>query len=139
MKKTLLLSFVLLCGPLSFAATMPTVSATVPLQTNIAANTPDTTMESIERNIDRRLVYFNRYKRDNDMESLTKLISQRNKDFYMNFMKYVKVSPHFTLTRDTSKKIVKTPIDEYVISAIVSVDKNERQVSITFIEQKTAQ
>ncbi|MEI6711158.1 MAG: hypothetical protein WCK88_02770 [bacterium] len=73
------------------------------------------------------------------MESLAKLVSEENKDFYINFMKYVKLSPAFTLKRDTAEKIIKTPIGGYVISAIMSVNKKEIKVSISFTEEQALQ
>lgn len=75
MKKTFLLCFILLCSTLTLAATTSTPPETTDTKDKILVNT-DTAMESVEKNIDRRLVYLNRYKRDDDMESLAKLVSE---------------------------------------------------------------
>lgn len=91
----------------------------------------------MERNIDRRLVYFNKYKQTNDIENITKLVSEENKNFYINFMKYVKSAPVFALKRDPSIRPIKKPTDDYVVTIIVSANGKEKKVSMTFIEEKT--
>ncbi len=136
MKKIILLSFVLLCGHLVLAETaIP--SETVP--PNTITTQTDSSLESIARNIDRRLVYFNKYKQTNDIESLAKLVSEENKDFYINFMKYVKASPVFSLKRDMTEKIVKTPTGDYVASISMLINGKTNKVSVTFIEQMSDQ
>ncbi len=96
-----------------------------------------TSLDVVERNIDRRLAYFNKYKQTNDIENITKLVSDENKNFYINFMKYVKSAPAFSLKRDPSIRPIKKPTDDYVVTVIVSANDKEKKVSMTFIEEKT--
>ncbi len=109
-------------------------------QNTTSPSTQSTTSDSLDvvgRNIDRRLVYFNKYKQTADIESITKLVSEENKNFYINFMKYIKTAPVFTLKRDISARIIKTPTDDYIITVIVEANNKEKKVSMTFIEEKS--
>jgi hypothetical protein len=51
----------------------------------------------------------------------------------------VEASPLFTLKRDVSQKIIKTPLEEYAFTAIVSMDGKESRVSLTFVTEDSAQ
>jgi hypothetical protein len=139
--KKIILCCLLLSGSLIFGQTVTptaTTQASTPQGQTIAPKT-DITLESVARNIDRRLVYFNRYKQSEDMESLAKLVSDENKDFYINFMKYMKTAPVFTLKRDLKGRIIKTPTDEYVFPIVMTLEGKEKKVSLTFIEEKMDQ
>ncbi len=57
----------------------------------------------------------------------------------MNFTKYVESSAVFSLTRDSTQKIIKTPLDEYMFSAFMSLGDKKTKVSITFVEEKSTQ
>lgn len=138
MKKILLLGGIVLCVGFSLAQTTPSQTPSVsPSTPPVVAAKEENTMEAVERNIDRRLIYVNRYKKSDDMASLSKLVSDENKDFYINFMKYVKASPVFTLKRDVSVKIVKTPTEEYVIGVLMTVNGVDKKGAMTFLEEKT--
>jgi len=140
MKKILLLTGVLLCGSLAMAQ-IPSQTITAPdpkTQTTVVID-EKVALEEAMKNIDRRLAYFNRFKQSGDIESLAKLISEKNKEFNTIFINYVKLSPAFTIKRNTATKITKTPTNEYFVPSILTIDGKEKKVSITFVEEKSAQ
>jgi hypothetical protein len=73
------------------------------------------------------------------MENMSKIVSDKNKDFYTNFIQYMKNAPIFSIKRDLKGKIIKTPTNEYVLPVIISLDGKENNATITFIEEKTEQ
>lgn len=141
MKKILLLGCILLSSTsISLAQTAAPVETPTEKSTTATPTVKkELTLDWVAKNIDRRLAYFNRYKQSANIEDLKKLISEQNKDFYTNFIKYVEASPLFTLKRDVSQKIIKTPLEEYAFAAIVSMDGKESRVSVTFVAEDSAQ
>jgi len=118
MKKFLVLSCAfLICTSIALAAT--TNASTVPVAP-VAVTTSDP-LTVITKSIDRRIAYFNRYVKARDMEGIRSLVSDENKDFYANFLKYVETAPVFSVKRDASQSIIKTPQDEYTFPALLSL------------------
>ena len=74
-----------------------------------------------------------------DIESIKKLLSEENKDFYANFIKYIQTSPTFSIKRDLSQKVIKTPVGDYVAPIIVSLSGKDTKSSMTFSQQKIGQ
>jgi len=69
------------------------------------------------------------------MAGIKSIVSSENKDFYANFLKYIEVAPIFTVKRDTTQDIIKTPLDEYAFPALLSLGGKEAKVSMKFIEE----
>lgn len=126
--------FCLLVPTISTLAQSPTTKPKT--QVNTVKTVPNP-MAAIEQNIDRRLTYFNRYKNNKDWESITKLVSTEKRDFSINFLKYIQSAPTFTIKRDPTVRIIKTPLDEYIITVLVTMNSVEKKASMTFIEEKT--
>ena len=117
MKKFTLLVCAFLVGiSLSFAQTTGTPIVT-------PATTPSIIdpLTVITKNIDRRIAVFNRYVAGKDWDALKNIVSEENKDFYANFIAYVKTAPVFTIKRDSNQDVVKTPQDEYTFPALLSL------------------
>ena len=120
MKKILILGFALILGiSSSFAQATDTKSVLKAPVTSASAE-----LENIAKSIDRRIIFFNKYIKAKDMESIKGLVSEENKDFYTNFLKYIETAPVFTVKRDTSlpdQGIIKTPQNEYTFPALLSL------------------
>jgi hypothetical protein len=122
MKKFILLSVICIFGSFSYAQT--TIEKTTPKTINTQTTTVTTdksALREVEKSIDRRLAYFNRYKQIGDIDNLTGLISQTNTDFYADFVNYLKYSHVFTLKRNTEEKITQSKQDTYIVSTIMTL------------------
>jgi|GEM_PF-5921170 len=107
MKKIILLISVLLCTPFMLAQT----GTVVPTATQVTAPAKEerASESTIATNIDRRLLYLNRYKEKGDkasIESIANLVSERNASFYKSFLRYVQTSPIFTVKRDPAVRMI---------------------------------
>ena len=116
MKKILLLSLTLLAGGVFALVPMPDM----PSESTTLVS-PSELLEQATKDIDRRLAGLNRYVQARNMDSIKNLVSEENKDFHANFLRFIETAPIFTVQRSPTEKVIITPQDEYSFSALMTL------------------